>query len=155
LEGKNRDNQDVVSTLNDLGEISKDGEEGFKTCAEDAENPKLKAFFSDRSQDCRTGAAELQALVRALGEQPETKSSLSATLHRNWIDLKTAITSNDDVAVLNECERGEDIALGSYRKALQKDLPQNVRSVLERQLQGVQRNHDQVKQLRDAARVQS
>ncbi len=149
------DNKDVVSTLNDLIEISKDGEEGFKTCAEDAENPKLKAFFAERSQECRTGAGELQSLVRSLGGEPDTKSGLGARLHRRWIDIKTAIVANDDVAVLNECERGEDVALGSYRKALQKDLPQTVKVVLERQLQGVQRNHDQVKQLRDAARLHS
>lgn len=149
------DNKDVVSTLNDLIEISKDGEEGFRTCAEDAENPRLKAFFAERSQDCRTGAGELQSLVRSLGEDPDTKSGLGATLHRRWIDIKTAIAANDDLAVLNECERGEDVALGSYRKALQKDLPQSVKTVLERQLQGVQRNHDQVKQLRDVARMQN
>ena len=36
-------------------------------------------------------------------------------------------------------------------KALEKNLPANVLQVVERQMQGVQRNHDQVKLLRDAA----
>jgi len=153
MEGMEMDNRDVISTLNDLIEISKDGEEGFRTCAEDAENPRLKAFFADRSQECETGAAELQSLVQSLGGEPDRTPGLGATLHRRWIDIKTAMTANDDVAVLNECERGEDVALGSYRKALKKDLPQNVKTVIERQFHGVQRNHDQVKQLRDAARA--
>ncbi|HEX3494993.1 MAG TPA: DUF2383 domain-containing protein, partial [Methylocella sp.] len=39
------DNQDVISTLNDLIEISRDGEQGFRTCAEGVENPNLKAIF--------------------------------------------------------------------------------------------------------------
>jgi uncharacterized protein (TIGR02284 family) len=65
------------------------------------------------------------------------------------------ITGRDDEAILNECERGEDVALKSYRKALEKDLPMDVRSVVERQLQGVQRNHDQVKALRDAERARN
>lgn len=43
----------------------------------------------------------------------------------------------------------------SYRKALEKDLPAEVRLVVERQYQGVLRNHDQVKALRDAARARS
>lgn len=61
----------------------------------------------------------------------------------------------DDESIPNECERGEDVALKSYRKALEKDLPVDVRSVVEGQMQGVQRNQDQVKALRDAERARS
>lgn len=147
------DNKDVISVLNDLIETSKDGEKGFSECAEDVKEPRLKSFFTQRSQDCGSAAAELQQLVRGLGGDPETSSSVSGALHRGWVDLKSLLTGKSEEAILNECERGEDVALKAYRDALQKDLPSNVRSVLEKQLQGVQRNHDQVKSLRDAARA--
>lgn len=147
------DNKDVISVLNDLIETSKDGEKGFSECADDVKEPRLKSFFTQRSQDCASAAAELQQLVRGLGGDPETSSSVSGALHRGWVDLKSMITGKSEEAILNECERGEDVALKAYREALQKDLPSNVRSVLETQLQGVQRNHDQVKSLRDAARA--
>lgn len=149
------DNDDVVSTLNDLIETCKDGQEGFQTCAEDIRDPSLKALFTERAQGCAAAASELQGLVRACGGDPETTSSVSGTLHRRWVDIKSAITGKDDVAVLNECERGEDVALRSYRDALEKDLPANIRAVVERQYQGVLRNHDQVKALRNQARAQS
>jgi uncharacterized protein (TIGR02284 family) len=74
-------------------------------------------------------------------------------LHRRWVDLKSAITGKDDEAILNECERGEDVAVKSYRNALEKDLPPDIRSVVERQYNGVLRNHDQVKSLRDQIRA--
>ncbi|TBU88811.1 PA2169 family four-helix-bundle protein [Phytopseudomonas dryadis] len=147
------DNKDVISVLNDLIETSKDGEKGFQECAEDVKNPRLKSFFVQHAQDCAGAAAELQQLVRSLGGDPETSSSVAGALHRGWVDFKSLITGKDDEAILNECERGEDVALKNYRKALEKDLPANVRSVLETQLQGVQRNHDQVKALRDTARA--
>lgn len=147
------DTKDIISTLNDLIEVSKDGEEGFQTCAEDVDDPELKLYFVDRAQECKTGANELQEMVLSLGGEPDTSPSLSGALHRRWIDIKTAFTSHDDVAVLDECERGEDIALSAYREALEEDLPLNVRTVVERQLAGVQRNHDQIKQLRDVARA--
>jgi uncharacterized protein (TIGR02284 family) len=155
MEGITMDNDEVISTLNDLIEISKDGEEGFRTCAKDAEDARLKAYFADRAEDCKTGAQELQTLVRSLGGDPEKTSSVSGTLHRRWVEIKTALSANDDVAVLNECERGEDVALRAYRKALDKDLPTSIRPIIEKQLMGVQHNHDQVKQLRDAARAHS
>jgi uncharacterized protein (TIGR02284 family) len=146
------DNDDIISTLNDLIETCKDGEQGFRTCAEDASNrnPQLKTLFATRQRECAEAARELQQLVRAYGGDPETRSSVTGTMHRAWVDIKSAITGKDDKAVLNECERGEDVAVKSYRKALENiDLPADVRAVVERQYQGVVRNHDQVKLLRD------
>jgi uncharacterized protein (TIGR02284 family) len=147
------DNDDVISSLNRLIETCKDGEEGFRTCAEDIGDPQVKLQFANRSQECAQAASELQELVYSLGGKPETGSSLSGTLHRRWVDIKSAITGKDDEAILSECERGEDVAVRSYSKALEKDLPLNVRSVVARQYDGVLRNHDQVKSLRDQVRA--
>ena len=85
--------------------------------------------------------------------EPETHSSIAGNLHRRWVDLKSMITGKSDEAILNECERGEDVALKAYREALEKDLPANVRLLVEKQYQGVQRNHDEVKALRNLARA--
>jgi len=52
--------------------------------------------------------------------------------------------------VLNECERGEDVAKQVYGDALKKDLPMDVRSMVERQYQGVLENHDRVKAMRNS-----
>ncbi|MBC7499315.1 MAG: PA2169 family four-helix-bundle protein [Herminiimonas sp.] len=147
------DNDDVVSTLNDLIETCRDGEEGFKTCAEDLSDAQAKSTFTKRAQECAQAAAELQQEVRSLGGNPETHGSMSGTMHRRWVDIKAAITGNDDEAILNECERGEDVAVKEYKDALAKDLPVAVRLIVERQYQGVLRNHAQVKVLRDEARA--
>jgi len=149
------DNDDIIATLNDLIEVSKDGEEGFRSSAAHVGEPQLKTFFLRRSHEVATSVQELQELVRSLGGTPASSSSLGGALHRRWIDLKTALTSNDTVAVLNETERGEDVALATYRKAAEKDLPTHIRFVVVRQLEGAKRNHDQVKQLRDAARAEA
>jgi hypothetical protein len=45
------------------------------------------------------------------------------------------------------------VALASYRKAADTNLPTELRALVERQMQGVQRNHDQVRALRDRARA--
>jgi len=152
-------NKESISILNDLIETSKDGEKGFHTSAEDIKRPDVKAFFMSRSAEIATAVRELQAEVRALGGDPETSSSVSGTLHRAWVDLKSTLTGKDDVAILNEVERGEDVALKAYKEALQKatekKLPATVTSLISKQLQGVQANHDKVKALRDQARAAS
>lgn len=151
-------NKESISVLNDLIETSKDGQEGFKTCAEDIKHPELKALFAKRSTDCSTAAAELQTAVKALGGDPEKSGSVGGALHRGWVDVKSLVTGKDEEAVLNEAERGEDHALKAYKEAIEKINKHNllgIRDLVERQFHGVQRNHDQVKALRNQARAQS
>lgn len=147
------DNDDIISTLNDLIETSKDGEEGFRTCADDVSDPQLKTFFSNRAQSCAAAAVELQDLVRAFGGNPETSGGLGGAIHRRWVDIRALLTGKDVKAVLKECVRGEDFAVASYRRALERNLPADVRAVVERQYQGVLQNHDQVRSLADQYRA--
>lgn len=146
-------NKDTVAILNDLIETSKDGELGFKVCAEDVDRPDLKAVFTERAGTCSAAAAELQQLVRNLGGDPEQKATLGGAMHRRWVDIKSTITGKDALAVLNECERGEDMAKEHYERALDQTLPPDVRAVVERQYRGVLFNHDQIRMLRDSERA--
>jgi len=144
---------DTVDVLNELIETSKDGEKGFMKAAEDAHDAELKSFFADCAQRCREGATELQAHVRGLGATPEKSGTAAGALHRGWLSLKEAVSSRDDKAILEECERGEDYAKAQYRKALERDLPIDSRMIVERQYQGVLANHDRVRALRDQYRA--
>ena len=147
---------DITSTLNDLIETSKDGEKGFRAAAEDTKDPELKRIFLARADDCLRGADELQRLVTRSGDEPERTGSVAGAVHRGWMNLKAVVAGRDDVAILEECERGEDVAKASYRKALDKgNLPADVRSIVQRQFDGVVRNHDQVRDLRDSYRVKA
>ena len=148
------DNDDTISALNNLIETSRDGEEGFRTSAEHARDAQLKSLFANRASSCAQAVQELQQVVQAQGGKPAESSSISGTLHRRWVDFKSAITGQDDVAILNEVERGEDVAVASYKKALAMDLPSDIRNLIERQYQGVLKNHDRVKQLRNQFRAQ-
>jgi uncharacterized protein (TIGR02284 family) len=74
---------------------------------------------------------------------------VAGALHRGWVSVKTALSTQDDKAVLEECERGEDAAVARYRAALKATLPFEVRALIERQAQGARRNHDEVRALRD------
>lgn len=140
----------IIDTLNDLIETCKDGEYGFTTCAEHASSPELRQLFSNRADDCRSAAGELQHFVQSYGGEPEDHGTARGALHRGWVAVLGAVSGSSDQRMLDEAERGEDNALARYRKALANDaLPDNLRAVIQRQMMGVQRNHDQVKALRD------
>jgi len=147
------DRDDVVDALNDLAECCKDGEYGFRECAEQAKDASLKSTFMKRAEDCRNGAQELYQQIRSLGGKVDEGGSAAGAMHRGWVSIKATLSTYDDKAVLEECERGEDNAMARYRKALKQPLPAGVKLVVERQMQGVQRNHEEIKRLRDQFRA--
>ena len=139
----------IASILNELVETSKDGEKGFRTAAEDTKSAELKAVFLKRAQDCAKGAADLRQQVALLGGKPEEGGSVAGAVHRGWVNLKAAVSPRTDLAILEECERGEDVAKAKYRDALKASLTEDIRAVVQRQYDGVIRNHDQIRDLRD------
>jgi uncharacterized protein (TIGR02284 family) len=145
------DNDNVISTLNNLIETCKDGQNGFQTAADGVKNSELKTLFHTYSQQRAAFAGELQNEVRRLGGDPEKTGSLAATLHRGWIDIKSAVTGEDEGAVISECERGEDSAKRNYEDALaDENLPGNIRSLVERQYAQVKEAHDRIRALEKA-----
>jgi uncharacterized protein (TIGR02284 family) len=147
------DDDDVIDVLNNLIETCKDGENGFRTCAEDVKSPELKQIFNTASRRCAEAARELKIEVHQLGGKPEDSGSVSGAMHRGWVNVKAAIVGKDEQAVLAECERGEDVAKVSYEKALKQDLPPHIRALVERQYRGVLENHNRVRNLELAAKA--
>ncbi len=146
--------KEIISTINDLIETLKDGQEGFRQASEAVKDSQLKMLFNEYSLQRSKFAGELQSEAIQLGEdQPENSSSTAGAMHRAWINLKVAITKNDDHAVLEECERGEDSAVNEYKKAMEdEDLSAPVRDLISRQYVDVKRAHDRIRALRDASK---
>jgi len=149
--GTDFDNDDVISTLNGLIVTCRDGQEGFQQAAEGVERSDLKTLFYEFSQQRAQFTGELQNLVQGLGGDPENSGSIAGSLHRGWINIKSAVTGKDDGAILNECERGEDSAKNTYKDALENPLPEYLKQTLRTQYSAIQEAHDRVKALRDAA----
>jgi uncharacterized protein (TIGR02284 family) len=140
---------ETVSTLNNLIETLKDGADGFNTSAADVKDPNVKTTFQQLAQQRAKLASELQSEVRKLGGDPEKSGSVAASAHRGWINIKSALGGGEK-AILNEAERGEDVAVKSFEKALNAKLPPDIAGVVRRQYDQVKQGHDQVRNLRDS-----
>lgn len=143
----------VKDTLNSLTETLKDGEQGFRTAAKDVKSPELAQLFGTYAQQRAEFAANLQARVAALGASVEKSGSISGAMHRGWMNLKAALSTNEPQAVLEEAERGEDVAVAAYRKALEHhDLDSDTRALIQAQASAVQQAHNRVRDLRDSGK---
>jgi uncharacterized protein (TIGR02284 family) len=131
----------IARAYNDLVEINKTGAKGYQEAAEGVTNPQLKSELSRLSQQRAQFASELTQRASQYGlniSDTNTVEGLltdaAAAVHHGWINIKSAITGQNDSAILGECETGDSIALQAYEKALQaSNLPTEAKSVLEQQ----------------------
>jgi len=119
---KNQDkmsaNSNQINTLNKLITTLYDGENGYKEAAGDVESTTLATRFRQLAQQRYDFGHEIKPFIKALGGEVDKGGSVAASVHRVWIDLKTAVAGNDEKAVLNECIRGEESAVEAYEEAL-------------------------------------
>lgn len=149
------DTKDVADLLNDLIENSRDGALGFAECAKHVQSQELKSLFTERSAACERAAQELESCLARYGGRADSGGTAAGALHRGWVSLRGNLSTHSDLAMLEECERGEDAGVARYRNALQKELPPDVREVLQRHYDGARRTHDQIKALRERYRAQT
>jgi uncharacterized protein (TIGR02284 family) len=135
----------VAQQLNHLVQICLDGEEGFRQAAEGVEAAELKTLFTELSQQRAGLAADLQREVVRLGAEPALDGTIMGAVHRGWLNLKSAIVSNDEKAIVSECERGEDVAKDAYEEVLKDGLPNETELLVSRQYALVKEAHDRVR----------
>ena len=124
------DKREIVNVLNELVETSHDGECGFRTSADEVQSPTLKQAFSARAQECGRAAHQLGKLIRRFGGTPVAGGTVGGALQRGWVRVKGVLGAISDKSILDECERGEDVAAARYRAALEVALPEDVRRVV-------------------------
>src|SRR3546814_1430053 len=108
--------------------------------------------ISDWSSDvCSSDlvASQLQAEVRRLGGNPEDDSSLMAAAHHTFMNLKQAFTGNEDKAIIEEVERGEDYIKAKFEAALtDRELMPSSEAVIREAYTSVRAGHDRASALK-------
>lgn len=152
------DPEEVRNVLQNLIEIARDGQEGYRLASEHVKDAALKEAFAGRSAQRSRFVHQLQDLQERFGlQKPDDGGSVSGGLHRAWMQIRAAVSRQEDQAILEEAERGEDAAVEAYRQALGNEvveLPPEAVRTLQEQAGEVQSDHDFVKQLRDSGQFE-
>jgi uncharacterized protein (TIGR02284 family) len=129
---------DAVRILNDLIATCRDSEEGFGKAAKGAHSENLRNRLTGVALERGEFANELADHVRKLGGEPAQSGHQSGIQHRGWRELEERIRPKSDAEFLVECENGEENTLRHYEHALTRELPAQVRPVVERHRLAVQ-----------------
>jgi uncharacterized protein (TIGR02284 family) len=144
-------NNEVIEILNGLIQTCRDGQEGFRTAAENIRNSEFRRLFNIFSQQRAQFVSELQAEVHRLGGAPEESGSVGGTLHRGWMNLEGKVSRGSEAAIILECHRGEEAAVNNYEEVLKADLPLDVQYVVKRQYMDIKDAYDRIRILQRAA----
>lgn len=116
MENKN----EIISDLKGLVNIVNDGKEGYQSAADATDSIELKALFLKYAAQRAGYALELKAhIVLHGGDSENEDGGILGALHRTWIDIKQALSSKEDIAILSAVETGEKAAIEKYDKALE------------------------------------
>ena len=145
---------DDAKAAKELVETLKDGEKGFAEAADklrDSDRAQWAETMQRLSAERAEFHREIVAMGHEYGDDVDESGTATAALHRGWMALKDALTGDDPQGVLGAAVTGEDHAIGEYDKALEQDLSEGFRSVVERQRSAVQAARDEVKALQQAS----
>jgi uncharacterized protein (TIGR02284 family) len=142
-------NKQILDTLEDLIQISRDGQHGYRDASEHAKNPELKRLLNEVSLERAkfAGDLELEAVRWGRADVDRNGTALGA-VHRGWTDLKAALGGGDD-AILSSIETGDELARRRYDEAIRSDdMPEDITGVLRNQAQAIVGTLDRIRALR-------
>lgn len=139
--------------LNSILEKTYDAQRGYANASEVTNHVDLKRWFAKQGAKRTQYAAAIADQMKGMNESPEFDGSFKGDVHRGWMNFKTALSSNKDESILEECIRGEKAAVEEYKEVLEhkEQLPQSVVSILESQKAEIQNTVEKIKRLEDVA----
>lgn len=141
----------AIAILNELLPICRASEQGFLTAAADATEPELAQLFRGYATQRRKFADAIEARLRDLRAAPPRAPLAGSQLHRDWMDLRAAAAQAPLHALLEETERGEDLAVKAYANALQtRDVDEITRRIVQNHYEQIEAAHARLRQLRDS-----
>ena len=117
---RERSHEETVSSLQHLLEKNYDAEAGYKEAMLKAEHANLKEYLKERAALRNRFATQLSDTLIRLGEKPKEDGSITGDLHRTWMNIKQALSSDKDESILEECIRGEKASVEEYEEVLEK-----------------------------------
>ncbi len=108
-------NKEVISDLKDLLSIVNDGKEGYESAAGVTDKIELQGVFLKYAAQRAAYADDLKRHIATHGAEAHNENGgVLGVLHRTWIDIKQALSSKEDVAILKAVITGEKAALEKY-----------------------------------------
>ena len=143
--------EQTIDHLSGLIFVCKDGERGYHEAAETVRNSQVGSIFNEYSKQRAHFTRDLQTEVVRLGGHPPDHGTMTAALHRGWMDLKSVLSGGDAGALIAACETGEDAAQAVFERVVNTDISGHSRTLVEKQWRKIQEAHQHMLRLKTEA----
>lgn len=131
--------EEISNKLNELLVKNYDAEKVYLNAMSNVDDKKLKIFFKRRASERSQFAKELRTEILRYGETPEDSGAFKGTVHRNWMSLKSVLSSNNEEEILEEAIKGEDKSLKEYDQMMKENnLPPTIEELIFRHCNAIQ-----------------
>ncbi|MES2140893.1 MAG: PA2169 family four-helix-bundle protein [Bacteroidota bacterium] len=136
-----------LETLRELIIINNDRYEGYKTATKETDDASLKNLFSEFSRQSKKFSDELRKLIPPNEKAPKyDETKIFGDLYRSWMNMKNALTENNNEAILLSCEFSEDIIRKTYDDfIMDPDVPGAVSVLVKKQRTELDQCYDLVR----------
>jgi len=141
--------QHIAEELQELIQICRDGQNGYRDGAEHVHDPELKRVLNEVSLERAKFAGDLENEAVHWGKADvDRKGTALGAVHRGWANLKAALGGGDD-AILASMETGDEFANKRYDEAIKDDeLPADIVGILRNQAQAIVGTLDRIRGIR-------
>lgn len=141
--------EETIPLLNNLIRTCKDGEAGYRAAEAGVKNTELQTVFAGYAKQRAEFARHLQAEVERLGGTPEDEGTVTGTLYRGWMNLKSTLSGGDDVAIIASCETGEDSAAAAFERVAYMNISGKTKSLVDSQWEKIKEAHSRMERLNE------
>jgi uncharacterized protein (TIGR02284 family) len=123
---------DRQTALDDCIVSCKDAAIQYEEAAGIVDDAQLSVLFKELAGLRREMAAELERHLRKLGDVPSDPDTDSEAARELFLRIKTALSENQRITLLNDRERAEGELVNCFQAALQTNLPKEACGILKR-----------------------
>ncbi len=138
-----------TTQLNELIEITRDGQRFYQHAQEEVKDARLKAIFSEMSRAKTDVIQALAMKVAANQEQPSSGTTLIGKLRQVYADTRATLSNDEAATYVKQLEDTEDRILHAFEDALESADP-DVRALLAVEMPKMRSCHDRMRNLKQS-----
>ena len=137
-----------TATLNDMIEVLNDGKTFYEEASIEVKRADLKTLFVRMARTKQAIAKDLRTAVMANGAEPAEGGSFAGKLRTAYAEVRTKLSSHKDDEYVTQLEEFEDRIMCAFKNAASTSDDQAVRTIANRYLPEVLRDHNEMKTLK-------
>jgi len=139
-----------AAALNELIEITRDGQTFYTDAVSRVTNPHLKAVFRALIDVKTKMISALSEHVRARGIEPSAQGTLAGNFQKLYAEVRAKLTARTDTTFVGQLEAAEDRLLGAFEQAAADAEDPQLRAIITQHLPKVRLCHDEMRNLKVA-----